>query len=765
MRKRAIILGIASAGLISCFSSHAVSGDRRELLVWAMGHEGTVIREMARRFEDENPEVKVITQAIPWSAAHEKLLTCVVGGVPPDVSQMGTTWVAEFQSMGALEPLNRYMEESEFNSGDFFESTFDIGYIEGKNYGVPWYIDTRVLFYRKDLLEEAGYDLPPETWDEFLEAAIRLSGETPEGRSRYGIALPVADWQMFLVTLWQNGGEILDVETLEIFVEDLEFHGAVDFYREFFEQGAAPLEDPGHELLWAFSRGIYPMFVSGPWMIDQIRRQLPELEGRWGVGKLPGRKTRTSFVGGSHLTVFRDAENKDDAWKFIEFMSRPENQIQWFEISGGLPASIRAWETGYFDDKPEVSVFGRQMFDTKSPPNIPEWEEVATRIDQRLEEVIRGGRPVPEAQELLRGDIQRILARRLEEGDARVILWMILISVVAFAVLVAYIRGVRIKRFLPVKTPEKETEYDIMREPPGGMASRGLQRFLIPYFFILPAVLTLTVFLFLPIFGSFLISLTNWNIYTFSELSNLRFTGLSNYMDLLNDRIFWQALRNTFVFSLVGIPLNVTISLFVAVMIDKKYISHKSFFRAGYFMPVITTLVAVAVVWMWLYNPEYGLVNYLLERLGIPPQRWLSNPSLALPSLIIMSVWKNFGTNMIIILAGLQTIPASLYEAASVDGADAWQSFWNITLPSLKPTLFFVIVMTTIGSFQFFDEPYIMTDGGPLNSTLSMILLMYRQGFDNFNFGYGSAIGYVLFLCIVGFTLIQLYGRKRLQER
>jgi len=211
--------------------------------------------------------------------------------------------------------------------------------------------------------------------------------------------------------------------------------------------------------------------------------------------------------------------------------------------------------------------------------------------------------------------------------------------------------------------------------------------------------------------------------------------------------------------------LNIIIALFLAIIIDKKYIQNKAVYRAGYFMPVITTLVAVAVVWRWLYNPEYGLVNYVLGLIGIEKQTWLSSPKLALPALIVMSIWKNFGYNMVIVLAGLQTIPQSLYDAAGVDGADAWQSFWHITLPSLKPTLFFVFVMTTIGSLQFFGEPYIMTKGGPLNKTLSIVMYMYNQGFKFFKFGYATAIAYVLFICILIFTMIQIYYNRKLEAR
>ncbi|MDP8217424.1 MAG: sugar ABC transporter permease [Candidatus Theseobacter exili] len=189
-------------------------------------------------------------------------------------------------------------------------------------------------------------------------------------------------------------------------------------------------------------------------------------------------------------------------------------------------------------------------------------------------------------------------------------------------------------------------------------------------------------------------------------------------------------------------------------------VKFRTFFRVGYFTPVVTTMVAVAVVWRWLYNPQYGLINWALESIGIAGHNWLGDVNLAMPSLIIMAAWKNFGYNMVIFLAGLQGIPSHLYEAAEIDGAGKMASFLHITLPLLKPTIFFVTIITTIGYFQFFAEPYIMTDGGPLNRTVSVVLLMYRQGFKYFNMGYASAIAYVLFFIIALFSLVQFRFSK-----
>jgi multiple sugar transport system substrate-binding protein len=765
--KNFIKLLITAVVLSSTFSpAFAAEKDKTKITVWAMGYEGTQIGKMARKFEELHPDVEVVTQAIPWGAAHEKLLTSIIGAVPPDVSQMGTTWVPEFQSMNAFEPLDEYLEKSKLNEEDFFESSFGIGKIKGKTYGMPWYVDTRVLYYRKDIIKKAGFDNPPKNWDELLKLASSLARDTnKDGKiDHYGIALPVKDWQVFLPFLWQNGGSILSEDQERITVKDKKFAETVEFYGKCYENNAAPKEDPGYDLLWAFREGVYPMFISGPWMIDIIRKQVPEIEGKWGVAMLPEKEKHTSFVGGSHLVVFKDSPNKEMAWKFVEFMSQPENQLEWFEIAGSLPSNMNSWNSGYFSNKPFVQVYGQQMLDTKSPPNIPEWEEIASVVNERLEQALLDKKTIPEMQELLYNDIATVLQDK-DKGSKNILIWFWCFALLILLLTNGYVKRLHVKQSQVALNIEGGKETASSREVPGGLPGKGYKVVLIPYLFVLPALITLLVFLFFPIISSFFISLTNWNIYSFSDVTRLRFIGFDNYVMLFKDKIFWQALVNTFVFAGVSIPLNIIMALFLAVIIDKKYIQNKAIFRSGYFMPVVTTLVAVAVVWRWLYNPEYGLINYLLGLIGIEKQTWLSNPYLALPSLIIMSVWKNFGYNMVIILAGLQTIPASLYEAASVDGADSWQTFMNITLPSLKPTLFFVMIMTTIGSLQFFAEPYIMTKGGPLNKTISMVMYMYNNGFKYFKFGYGTAIAYVLFLFILMFTLIQIFYKNKLEAK
>lgn len=278
--------------------------------------------------------------------------------------------------------------------------------------------------------------------------------------------------------------------------------------------------------------------------------------------------------------------------------------------------------------------------------------------------------------------------------------------------------------------------------------------------FLGPALAAIGLFFFVPVLAALLLSFTDFDIYALGDFSVARFVGLRNYLQILDDPVFWQALRNTLYFLLVGGPLSIAVSLSAALLLNARLVRLKPLFRFAYFAPVVTTLVAVAVVWRFLYHPRFGLLNYALGFLGIDPIDWLGDPQWAMPAMILLAVWKNFGYNMIIFIAGLQNIPASLYEAASIDGANGWQRFRSVTIPLLAPTTLFITIITMIGYFQFFAEPYVMTQGGPLNSTLSIVLLMYQQGFRWWSMGYAAAIAFVLFLCILAGSALQAWLQR-----
>jgi len=286
----------------------------------------------------------------------------------------------------------------------------------------------------------------------------------------------------------------------------------------------------------------------------------------------------------------------------------------------------------------------------------------------------------------------------------------------------------------------------------------------IPYLFLSPALAALLIFFFLPVGAAVLISFTDFDIYSLGNLERARFVLFGNYVRLLQDPLFWKALMNTLYFVLIGGPLTIAVALFAAIALNSRMLRMRSWFRLALFMPVVTTLVAVAVVWRYLYHPRFGIINYVLSFVGVQPIDWLGDPTWAMPSLILLAVWKNFGYHMMIFLAGLQAVPDHLYEAARIDGAGWWRQFLHVTLPQLAPTTFFVTIIIMIGYFQFFAEPYVMTQGGPLNSTLSIVLYLYQQGFRWWKMGYASSIAFVLFFIVFIVAILQMSIRKR-QER
>jgi multiple sugar transport system permease protein len=281
-----------------------------------------------------------------------------------------------------------------------------------------------------------------------------------------------------------------------------------------------------------------------------------------------------------------------------------------------------------------------------------------------------------------------------------------------------------------------------------------------PWGFLAPALLLIVIFFFIPVLAALALSTTDFDLYALADRSVLRWVGKANYSALLANPDFARALRNTFYFVLVGGPLSIAVSLGAAMLVSARLAPYKSFFRTVYFAPVVTTLVAVAVVWRYLLHTRYGLINYGLGALGIHPIDWLGDPKWSMPAIIFMAVWKNFGYNMVIFIAGLQNIPNELYEAAELDGAKAWTRFRNVTLPMLRPTLVFVSVITLIGYFQLFAEPYVMTQGGPVKSTQSIVLLMYEEGFRWWRMGSAAAIAFVLFVIMLIGTALQLLLRR-----
>lgn len=421
MRQKKILEFILACSLLSPLFFCACGGSKTKLpdtslTIWGMGIEGERLKDVVEIFQEEHPEIKINIQSIPWGQAHAKIITAVAGGgtLTPDVSQFGTTWVPEFVTLEALENLDKYVQGSTIISREnYFGGSWDTGVIAGKTYGIPWYVDTRVLFYRKDILEKAGFAHPPRTWEELKAICRKLAVKGADGKPHsYGIALPPTDAKTMLMFMWSNGGDILSPEG-EIIIDSPENEEAWEFYTGLFKAELAPRTSSGGTGLYNnFKTGYTPMFIGGPWMLKDLQTHVPEIEGKWDVAMLPMKKFATSFVGGSNWVIFKNSKNKTAAWKFIEFMSRPDIQIQWYQLTTDLPTRKEAWEDKFFDDKKMVKTFGRQLFDTKTPPRIHKWEELDGDITLKMEKVIFDKITSREALAQLKIKLENLLSKR-----------------------------------------------------------------------------------------------------------------------------------------------------------------------------------------------------------------------------------------------------------------------------------------------------------------------------------------------------------------
>ena len=276
-----------------------------------------------------------------------------------------------------------------------------------------------------------------------------------------------------------------------------------------------------------------------------------------------------------------------------------------------------------------------------------------------------------------------------------------------------------------------------------------------------PALAAITVFFALPAAASLFLSFTDFDIYALADIGTLRFVGFENYERLIGNPLFWKAMTNTLLFVAVGTPFIVMLSLFAAILVNSRWLAWRPVWRVALFAPYVTTLVATAVVWRYLLDTRYGLVNYLLSLFGMAPIDWLGSPHASLPAILIFVGWKTFGYNMIIFLAALQTVPRELDEAARIDGASWFTRLRHVTLPAIAPTVLLVSVLTVAAMFQLFAEPYVMTQGGPAQSTVTILYFMYEEGFKWWNLGSGAAVAFLLFLCILVVTLVQLRLARR----
>jgi multiple sugar transport system substrate-binding protein len=383
-------LALPAAALGSGTSSNQPAREKAaakdSITVWAMGAEGDKLGTLAKQFMAKNPDISVRVTPVSWDVAHDKILTSIAGRKTPDVSLVGTTWMAEFADTGALD-----QPPSSIKKSAFFPGAWKNVVVDGKAMGVPWYVETRVLYYRTDLAKKAGFNRAPQTWADLMKLAKAY--KTKAG-TKHGIALAPNNWQELLPFAWQAGSQVATPDG-KFKLDDAGMRKALTFDKSFFDAGLTPKRVPqGFDVTQGFVSGDDPMFFSGPWHLALIR-DAPgggaKLNGKWDVTMMPKQKTRTSFLGGGDLAVFKDSQAKDAAWKFVTWLSQPAVQAQWYKTVADLPAVKAAWTKGTLATDKHLRVFRKQLDDASPPPVLSKWEEVASAINDEMEKVLTGG--------------------------------------------------------------------------------------------------------------------------------------------------------------------------------------------------------------------------------------------------------------------------------------------------------------------------------------------------------------------------------------
>ncbi len=718
------------------------------LRVWIMGGEAELISQLTSRFEQKNPGIKVRIQAFSWGGSYEKLVTAFLGGAPPDVCQLGTTMMQDFYAMGALENLQQLFNDGRLAASDFFSDSIKTCFFEGNYFGVPWYVDTRVAFFRREYLDKHGWKTFPKTWEEFLTfgrqvmADKRAAGQT----NGYFASLQGFTFEMFY---WQAGGHFLPLSSSNPAFQHDAMVTALNYDRAMRQAGfIGKPNDSGLDYITEFDQGVYEVAISGPWMASDLLKNQHRLKNAWGMAPMPAGKTRTSFIGGSNLVQFKDSRHKEAGRKLILYLSQPDVQAEWYKISRDLPANRLAMELPVLANDAVMQVFREQLSDTSLPPPEKEWSIFWDRFYKQYDAFLDSTDDASVFVGLMNETMSGILREKENARAPRTGTWY-WIALTLFPLMVSGL---------------------LLFRGPKGLAcsaktvSQGTSSWRKAAWFLFPALIILLVFRMLPLCVAFAASFTDLGAASITDPTRAQFTGSQNFMRLYHDQIFWKSVKNTLAYLLAGVPANILIALCLALTVNRFRGWKRHLLAMGFFLPSVVTTVASAVTWRWLYCQQSPL-NHLVNWLGYGPINWLNDADLALPSLIVFSIWRSYGLSMIILLAGLELINRDLYEAVRIDGGSAWHEFRHVTLPGLRRTLFALIIGAIVANIQFFIEPYVLTGGGPKDSTMSLLLFSYNRAFGTFQLGYASSVISVLFAFFLIFNFWQQRMRKKLNQQ
>jgi multiple sugar transport system permease protein len=789
---RRLLIAVALVGGV-LFIFHFTGGiaptandTRTELVVWGMWR-GEGWEKAVARFREMHPEINLIISTSGGNRMDDQKLMCAVaGGAPPDVICQDRFAVGGWAARSAFLPLDAFIARDRdrpdgIRPEDFYPACWNEAVFQGKVYAIPMNTDDRILFYNEDILRREGYVnpdgtvRPPRTWEELKEYAVKMTHFDEVGNITQAGFVPMYGNSWLYLYAWQNGGQFLSddgktctmgskpvVEALDYVTGVYDAMGGVskvDAFTSTFQQNDL---DP-------FLTGKIAMEVNEIWLLRAIATYKPDLNfavtqapvPAWRLEKAKTDPTFASYLtwsGGFSWVIPASAKHPEIGWEFIRWMSSLEcsrlfNDAEYrFNRGRGrryvpmMAPTARLNEVMLREYAPEeprlrkalefcVSMMPYSRFRPVTPIGQLLWDEHVRVTDQARHHVLPAQQAADVAAQRVQSQLDLIYQTKTYP-ELNTTLVGLVFAAIAIGAIVLFVLGAlrHIRRYARGPTRREA---------------------IVGYAFISPWLLGFVVLTAGPILASLVLSFCEYDI-----LHPVRFVGLDNYAALPGDRMFWKSLTNT-LWMVGAVPLGMAVGLGVAMLLNMD-VRGQRFYRTLYYLPAIVPIVASAVLWIWMLQPKFGLINVTLQLVGLPGPRWLQDPLWAKPALILMGLWSA-GASMIIWLAGLKGIPRELYEAAEIDGAGRLSRFRHITLPMLSPYIFFNLVMGTIGAFQVFTNAYIMTDGlgGPVDSTLFYVFALFNHAFRYFKMGYASAMAWVLFVIILAITMLNWALRKK----
>ncbi len=721
------------------------------------GPDGRTMKKLVRMFNSENPDIHVQMQRIKWNTYYNKLFVAGMGERAPEVFVIHTDNILRFAEANFLRPIDDLASGTNgIDITDIDSNVWSALDINNKHYGIPLDAFPWGIFYNKKLFREAGIvdeygnAKPPANKAEFLDALKKLKKDTDgDGRpDQWGFAIThVAGFGRTVISLWEGG--LIDKNTKECILNQPKTVEAVQFFSDLVskEKLMPPPEEMGGWL--GFRQGKVGFVFTGIYMLNDAERQ-KDLE--YGVAPLPVFSGKHAVFCNSHnLCMSPQLKGKklDAAWKFIKFLS--DNSIKW-AAAGQVPARKKVRATKEFKNMKAQYTFSKQIPYADYLPLITTSPELISEFGIALEKSFRGRSSAKEAMDIATERYNLTIARQKEMKTSAKIpplkgdkggcktdtnLYYLLLYLIPIGIILAIILF-----------------YNY-----GSKENRRFLNQMSGYTFLLPYIILFLSFIIVPLVYGLGLSVFRWEMLSAVPA---KFIWFGNYFEAIKDPYFQKAFWATSRFVVMMVPLKLFIALMIAVGISSLPFKKQSFFRASYFLPTLISVSVAGILWRWFFSSEFGLFNAYLTQLGLDRVPWITSPAVAMKSIVFMTLWWSVGGSMIILLAGLQSIPEHYYEAASIDGASKFQQFLNITMPLLKPVFLFVVVTTTIGAFQVFGQIFVITNGGPEQSTRVVAQYIYETDFTKYRMGYGASMSWLLFMVIAAISIINF---KFLKEK